>query len=94
MSIGQWLRKNRVESDLSLRELAEALGVNFSYISQIENYGSIPSPKILVRMAIFFDTNIDEVIKRAIKEKTQTYRERVKNRYEQARKQHGLHTRV
>lgn len=43
MEFGAFIRARRVEKKVSLRKLAELLGINFTYLSKIES-GDLPPP--------------------------------------------------
>ncbi len=59
---GARLRELRRQAGLSLRQLANRVGVDFSYLSKIEG-GAIPPPseQVLLRLAEVLDTNADEL---------------------------------
>ena len=42
-TFGAWLRQRRKERDISLRRMAELVGVSFSYLSKVET-GDMPPP--------------------------------------------------
>ncbi|MFA5317634.1 MAG: helix-turn-helix transcriptional regulator, partial [Dehalococcoidales bacterium] len=60
---GARLRELRKQRGLTQRELAEQVGVNFSYLSKIEG-GVVPPPsqKVISRIAIALKTNESELI--------------------------------
>ena len=62
MTLGEEIRKLRLEKQLTLRELAVKVGVGFTYLSKIENHkledGHGPSEKLLHKLAV--ELNGDE----------------------------------
>ncbi|MBI2851085.1 MAG: helix-turn-helix domain-containing protein, partial [Chloroflexi bacterium] len=62
-SFGVRLRELRQEAGLSQRQLAQEVGVDFTYISKIEN-GKMPPPsrKVIVRLAEVLQTDKDELL--------------------------------
>lgn len=48
--LGEELKKYREANGLSLRALAQRVGISFTYISYIEN-GKMPSPDVIKRLA-------------------------------------------
>jgi transcriptional regulator with XRE-family HTH domain len=55
------IRKLRTSQGLSLRHVADALGISESFLSQIENKKRKPSAKLLNATAAFFHCNSDEL---------------------------------
>ncbi len=64
-NLGARLRSVRMESGLSLRELARRLGVSPSFVSQMENGKSQPSVATLYAMAQLLNVSIDELFMRS-----------------------------
>lgn len=64
MSLGQRLKARRVELDLTLRELADKVGTDFTYLSKIENDKTDhpPSEDLLRRLGKHLDIDSDELI--------------------------------
>ncbi len=60
--IGEKLRASRHERGLSLRELAERLGVSPSLISQIERGRANPSVSTLYQIVAELDVSLDELL--------------------------------
>jgi transcriptional regulator with XRE-family HTH domain len=61
---GKFLKDLRKERKITQRDLAERVGVNFTYISKIEN-GKLenpPSEKTIVKIARVLDADIDTLI--------------------------------
>jgi transcriptional regulator with XRE-family HTH domain len=61
-AIGEHLRARRHERGLSLRELAERLGVSPSLISQIERGRANPSVSTLYQLVAELDVSLDELL--------------------------------
>jgi transcriptional regulator with XRE-family HTH domain len=58
MSFGEMLQKLRKQWDMSQRSLGEKVGIDFTYISKMENgVESPPSEDILIKMAEVFGVN-------------------------------------
>jgi transcriptional regulator with XRE-family HTH domain len=66
MKFGRRLRALRQERGLSQRALALKLGVNFTYLSKIENerldFGEVPSEELICRIAAALEVDGDELL--------------------------------
>jgi HTH-type transcriptional regulator, competence development regulator len=66
MTFGERVRELRKAKDLTLRELAGRLGVNFTYLSKIENqrldYGDYPSETLIRKIAQVLEAEEDELL--------------------------------
>ena len=66
MKFGQRVRALRQERGLSQRALASKLGVNFTYLSKIENerldFGEFPSEDLICRIAVALEVDGDELL--------------------------------
>ena len=66
MRFGEKIRELRKAKNLSLRALAETVGVSFTYISKIENekldFGDYPSEELIGKLAVALDTEADELL--------------------------------
>ena len=61
---GEKVRTLRHRSDMTLKELAEALGVaSFSYISDIENGKKTPHPTLIIKIADVFGVTADQLMR-------------------------------
>lgn len=60
--LGEALRLIRVFHDCKIRELAEALDLSASYISEIENGRKTPSMETLKKYAAYFDTTASAIM--------------------------------
>ncbi len=64
-SLGDYLREQRTESKLSLRQLAEQTGVSNPYLSQIERGLRKPSAEVLQQIAKALRISADQLYVRA-----------------------------
>jgi transcriptional regulator with XRE-family HTH domain len=66
MTFGERVRDLRKAKNLSQRELAEVIGVNFTYLSKIENgkldFASFPSEDTIRKLAKALDADEDELL--------------------------------
>ena len=66
MRFGPRIRELRKAKNLSLRALAEAVGVSFTYISKIENekldFGDYPGEDLIAKLATALDVEADELL--------------------------------
>ena len=62
ISIGENLRKMRLEKDLTQEQLAEVFGVSPQAVSRWENDTSYPDITMLPGIAMFYETTIDSII--------------------------------
>ena len=66
MRFGPKIRELRKEKNLSLRALAESVGVSFTYISKIENekldFSDYPSDDLIRKLAKALDMDADELL--------------------------------
>lgn len=66
MTFGERVRELRHAKDWSLRELAEKVGVGFTYLSRVENgrlnYGDYPSNALIHRLADALDADEEELV--------------------------------
>jgi transcriptional regulator with XRE-family HTH domain len=71
MTFGEKVRQLRKAKNLTLRELARKVKVNFTYLSKIENqrlsFGEYPSEDLIRKLAKVLDGNEDELLLRAEK---------------------------
>jgi len=61
-SFGEWLQKQRKAANLTLRELANKLGVKHSYLSQLENRLAMPSEELARKIARVFSADAEMVV--------------------------------
>lgn len=62
MKLGQKLRQLRVDKQMTQPDLAEALGIEQSYLSKLENDKSLPSNDVLNRILDVFELDLAELI--------------------------------
>lgn len=66
MTFGERVRDLRKAKNLSQRELADIIGVNFTYLSKIENgkldFASFPSEDTIRKLADALDADVDELL--------------------------------
>jgi HTH-type transcriptional regulator, competence development regulator len=66
MTFGERIRQLRKEKNLSQRDLAMKVKVNFTYISKIENekldFGDYPSEELIRKLAKSLGTDADELL--------------------------------
>lgn len=61
---GEKVRTLRHQREMTLKELAEALGVaSFSYISDIENGKKTPHPTLIIKIADVFGVTADQLMR-------------------------------
>lgn len=61
-AFGVRLRTLRRERGLTQRQLAELVGLDFTYLSKLENAADIPGEKAVRRLAAALDANSDELL--------------------------------
>jgi len=52
------------EQSFNHTELAEKIGIGYETFSKIKNYGILPTPRILVRIADYFDISLEYLLAR------------------------------
>ncbi|CAN5220901.1 helix-turn-helix transcriptional regulator [soil metagenome] len=63
MMFGDRIRELRKGFDLTLRELAQQVGIDFTYLSKIENgHGPAPAESTIRRIASALNTDAEELI--------------------------------
>ena len=77
---GQKIRRLRKAKQVTQSELADAIGVDFTYISKMENGKNVrlPSEATIRRLAAFLDTDAETLILSA-KKVPQNFRETIAN---------------
>lgn len=61
-TIGQRIKRERLDHDLTQRELAEAVGVGVPHISKLEAGRENPSDELLDKIAQLFGLDTDELL--------------------------------
>jgi len=54
MTFGKVLRQLRQQRRVGIKQLAPELGINYTYISKLENNRATPSDKLIERIADYF----------------------------------------
>ncbi len=68
MSFGKRLRQLRIERKINQRVLATRVGIDFTYLSKIENERMpAPSEDVIVKLAVVLETDSDELLRLAQK---------------------------
>ena len=66
MKFGERVRQLRFEKSWSLRDLAERVGVGFTYLSRVENerlnFGDYPSDALIHRLADVLEADEEELL--------------------------------
>ena len=62
MEFGEILRKLRSDAGLGIKRLAPELGVNYSYLSKLENGEAGPSHEFVERVAHYFHYDEDKLL--------------------------------
>ncbi len=63
MKFGEKLRTLRQRRSLTLRQLADKLGVSNGYISRMETGHKIPNIAMLLKIADFFEADINQLVR-------------------------------
>ena len=63
IKIGQFIAKMRKEKGLLQRELAAIIGVDRTTVNKWEKGILLPSTKCLIKLSIFFECSVDELLK-------------------------------
>jgi len=58
-SLGKLLRQLREEHEIGIKKLAPELGVNYTYLSKLENNKARPSDQLIERIANYFNCDRD-----------------------------------
>lgn len=86
-NLGEYIRRKRLDKDISIRQLAKYTGVSAAYISQIENnYRTNPTPHVLRSFADGlgipyedFLLELDKITKTEISERQYFYEQHIEN---------------
>ena len=60
--IGKFIKKIRLENNLTQKQLADTLGVTYQAVSKWENGKNIPDIELLKEISERFNINIDEIL--------------------------------
>lgn len=61
-SFGSRIRELRYQRGIGIKKLAPELGVDYSYLSRLENEKVLPSAELIGRLSEYFDHNKDELM--------------------------------
>src|SRR5438445_13012735 len=85
-TFGSWIRKLRRERGMSQRRLAQKVGIDFTYLSKLENdAGQSPGDDLIRRLAVELGEDADELLALAGKVPVDELRARAKEDPEFAR---------
>ena len=97
MQFGERVRELRLDRELTQRQLAERLGVSFTYISKVENeklhFGDYPSENFIHKLAEELEADEDELLLLADKV-PESIRQRIRERPEAFQALAGLSDRA
>jgi HTH-type transcriptional regulator, competence development regulator len=62
MKFGDILRQLRSGRGQGIKSLAPELGVDYSYLSKLENHSIMPSPELVGRVAEYFNYDRDQLL--------------------------------
>jgi len=62
MEFGELLKDLRTEKGVSIKKLAKDVGLDYTYISKLENLKVNPSSKVVKRISDYFNYNSDELM--------------------------------
>ena len=62
MNFGNVLRALRQGKEVSIKQLAKELGLNYTYISKLENSKVNPSPEVVKKVSHYFNYDSDELM--------------------------------
>lgn len=62
MVFGQILKNLRKQKGLGIKKLAPEIGLNYTYLSKLENSKVIPSPKVIQKISKYFQCDSDELM--------------------------------
>ena len=62
MKFGSLLKKLRTEKGVSIKKIAPHLGLNYTYISKLENSKVNPSQEVVKKISHYFNYDSDELL--------------------------------
>ena len=62
MEFGELLRELRVKKKKSIKTMAIDIGLNYTYISKLENFKMNPSSKVINKISKYFNYNSEELL--------------------------------
>lgn len=80
------------EMDCTISQVPKRLGIAYDIYTKIRDYGKIPSPKILIRIADYFNVSIEYLLGRTHDTYFEGAKERktFKERFKQLREKHHM----
>lgn len=84
MTFGQKIRELRQGKEWSVYDLADAIGKTAGYVSKIEARGEIPSPDMIIKLAVALGVEAEGLADTAKKEKSHEVTENIARRYDEA----------
>lgn len=78
------IRKRRSERQLSVRQLAAAVGKTPGYLSRIEARGEIPTPELVCQIAAVLETNAERLLELAKADELKQFKTDLNSRHESA----------
>ena len=82
LSLGENIKRKRIERKLTQEEVATHLGVSFQSVSKWERGEGYPDIELLPSLANYFDVSVDELLGMSNREKAEKY-ENINNCWEQ-----------
>lgn len=78
MTFGERIRELRLQRDMAQRDLAGLVGIDFTYLSKIEN-DKVPPPsdEVIYKLAYHLDVSAEELLSMAAKVDAEELREAV-----------------
>ena len=73
LSLGENIKRKRIERKLTQEEVATHLGVSFQSVSKWERGEGYPDIELLPSLANYFDVSVDELLGMSNSEKTERY---------------------
>lgn len=62
MDFSRLLKHLRTKNGVSIKKLAAEVGLNYTYISKLENAKARPSPEVIDRFSHYFNYSTDELM--------------------------------
>ena len=62
VEFGKWLAKTRAERELTRYELADAVGISYPYVSQLETGYRVPSTTVIMALAKALEVQPGEIL--------------------------------
>ncbi len=61
---GNTIKRARLKKALSIRKAAEHIGINFTYLNDLEinKSGNVPSLEMVKKIAVFLDLDVDQLV--------------------------------